>query len=195
VTANHWTEADRIAAVVRTGLVGRSAEAAFEDYVRLAADLLGVPIAAINLVAADRQWSVAKVGVEERSVPREVAFCAHVTEANDGLVVPDARIDARFATNPLVLGPPGIRFYAGIPLLFDGLPVGALCIIDTQPRRTLDEWQTKALEILAAQVSAQMLHRAVRGRTHMSHELMVIEKQLRALNEQLMGHVEDRPPG
>jgi GAF domain-containing protein len=44
-------------------------------------------------------------------------------------------MDGRFADNPYVTGCPGVRFYAGQPLILaNGSCVGTLCIIDTKPR-------------------------------------------------------------
>ncbi|MXP64736.1 PAS domain S-box protein [Roseomonas sp. M0104] len=158
-----WTEEERLAALYRTGLLDTSPEQVYDDLVRLAADLVGVPIAAVHLVAADRQWSKAEIGLGTRNIPRDIAFCPTAMLEAEGLVVPDATKDPRFASNPLVTGGPGIRFYAGMPLIFEGLPVGALCVIDSRPREGgLDARQRFALKTLAAQVSSQIaLRRAL----------------------------------
>ncbi|WP_277995999.1 MULTISPECIES: diguanylate cyclase [unclassified Rhizobium] len=71
---------------------------------------------------------------------RSVAFCDHTISLKMPLIVQDASVDARFKDNPLVTGEPKIRFYAGVPLSFDGeLFLGALCVIDTVPRIPSDE--------------------------------------------------------
>ncbi|MBP0495777.1 PAS domain-containing protein [Pararoseomonas indoligenes] len=161
-----------MAALHRTGLLDTPPEQAYEDLVRLAADLVGVPMAAVHLVAEDRQWGKAEVGLGTRDIPRDIAFCPTTMLEPDGLVVPDATKDPRFANNPLVTGGPGIRFYAGVPLMSEGLPIGALCVIDTVPHEAgLDERQRFALRALAAQVSSQIaLRRALAERDRVTAE-------------------------
>jgi signal transduction histidine kinase/CheY-like chemotaxis protein len=128
----------------------------FDDLVRLAADLVGMPMAAIHLIAEDRQWAKAEIGLDTREMPRSIAFCPLAMMSAASLVVPDATKDPRFATNPLVTGAPGIRFYAGMPLESEGLPIGALCVIDTTPHDGLSERQRFALKTIATQVNAQI---------------------------------------
>ncbi|PWC26429.1 PAS domain S-box protein [Teichococcus aestuarii] len=152
-----WTEKERLAALQRTGLLDTPPEQAYDDLVRLAAELIDVPMAAIHLIAEDRQWGKAEIGLGTRDIPRDIAFCPHAMLEPDGLVVPDATQDVRFAHNPLVTGTPGIRFYAGMPLFSEGLPVGALCVIDTVPHESaLSEKQRLVLKALAAQASSQI---------------------------------------
>jgi signal transduction histidine kinase len=75
------------------------------------------------------------------------------------MLVADAATDSRFRDNPLVLGEPRIRFYAGVPLgIREGVNLGTLCVIDRVPRE-LSESQTKALEALARQVSRNLAAR------------------------------------
>ena len=158
-----WTEEERLAAVYRSGLLDTPPEQAYDDLVRLAAEFVEVPMAGIHLVADDRQWTKAEIGLGTRDIPRNFAFCPIAMLDPDGLVVPDASKEPRFADNPSVIGGPGIRFYAGVPLISEGLPIGVLCVIDTVPHAAgLDERQRFALKALAAQASSQIaLRRAL----------------------------------
>jgi diguanylate cyclase (GGDEF)-like protein len=110
-------------------------EERFDRYTRMARRLLKVPIALISLVDDNRQWFKSCDGLEATETPRRVSFCGHAILRQDVLLVTDAVLDPRFADNPLVVGPPHIRFYAGVPLMSDkGSAIGTLCVIDTKPR-------------------------------------------------------------
>jgi diguanylate cyclase (GGDEF)-like protein len=84
-----------------------------------------------------------------------VSFCGHAILGNHIFLIEDATQDPRFADNPLVIGEPHIRFYAGCPLrAVNGRKLGTLCIIDRRPR-TLSEEDQEVLEDLAAMVERE----------------------------------------
>lgn len=144
-----FDEAERQAALDRTGLTRRGEVPDLQDIVELAATICGVPIALVSLVDGDRQFFKARIGLDATETPRDVSFCGHAILSSAAFVVPDASADPRFADNPLVTGPPHVRFYAGVPLQVDGChAVGTLCVIDTRPR-VLDERMQDGLERLA----------------------------------------------
>lgn len=142
-------EAERLAALIATGLLDSEHEAVFDAIVALAATICCVPMAAISLIDRDRQWFKASVGLNVGETPREDAFCAYTILSPQPLEVDDACADIRFRDNRLVLGEPHIRFYAGVPLTtVDGLALGALCVIDREPRQ-LDAQQWQSMQHLA----------------------------------------------
>jgi diguanylate cyclase (GGDEF)-like protein len=115
-----------------------------------------MPISLVSLVDRDRQWFLARHGLDASETPREMAFCAHAIVGDGVLMVPDARADERFATNPLVLNEPHIRFYAGAPLRSpEGHNLGTLCVIDQQPRR-LEAGQLNQLQTMADLVMREL---------------------------------------
>ncbi|MET0178919.1 MAG: MBL fold metallo-hydrolase [Novosphingobium sp.] len=128
-------EAERLAALHALGLLDTPAEERFDRLTRVAAALFDVPIALVSLVDANRQWFKSCVGTDISESSREMSFCAHAVVERDLLVIPDALRDDRFADNPVVSGPPYVRFYAGAPIyMADGHCAGTLCVIDGRPR-------------------------------------------------------------
>src|SRR5689334_3465942 len=146
-------EESRLTALHDLQVLDTGPEADFDDIVALASEICGAPISLVSLVDTERQWFKAKVGLDAEESEREVSFCAHAILGRDLMVVPDASADKRFADNPFVQTDPGVRFYAGAPLVTsEGNALGTLCVVDYRPHRlTLDE--TRALRALARQVS------------------------------------------
>ncbi|MCH9673541.1 MAG: diguanylate cyclase [Gammaproteobacteria bacterium] len=149
-------ETQRLAALHALKLLDTPPEERFDRITRLARRVFGVPIALVSLVDERRQWFKSAVGLERRETPREISFCTHAIRGEAVFVVPDASQDYRFANNPLVLGEPYVRFYAGYPLRSaDGSAVGTLCLIDAVPR-TMQSGDIDALEDLASLVEREL---------------------------------------
>ena len=149
-------ETARLAALRRYRILDTEPERAFDDLAHLASYICATPIALISLVDADRQWFKARHGTDLIQTSRAVSFCSHAIEQHGLFIVHDAWEDERFRDNPLVTGGPGVRFYAGAPLLTrEGDALGTLCVIDSVPR-TLTAPQREALDALRRQVEAQL---------------------------------------
>jgi phosphoribosyl 1,2-cyclic phosphodiesterase/CheY-like chemotaxis protein len=149
-------EVQRLHALLSLNVLDTPPEERFDRYTRIAAGLFDVPIALVSLVDRDRQWFKSRHGLDVAQTPRDAAFCAHAILDRTVLQVPDALQDSRFADNPLVTGPPRVRFYAGAPLVAaDGSRVGTLCLID-QRARELDAQQLALLRDLADLVEAEL---------------------------------------
>ncbi|MFB0699917.1 GGDEF domain-containing protein [Pseudomonas protegens] len=133
-------EALRIQTLRELNVLDTSPEERFDRLTRLAKRLFNVPIALVSLVDADRQWFKSCVGLDVSETSRDISFCGHAILGDQILTVPDAGLDERFHDNPLVVGAPGIRFYAGCPLtVTNGSKLGTLCLIDIKPRDLDDE--------------------------------------------------------
>lgn len=149
-------EAQRLATLRRLNILDTEPEERFDRLTRLARHLFRTPIALVSLIDQDRQWFKSCVGLEATETPRDISFCGHAILGSGIFLIPDARQDPRFADNPLVTGPPHIRFYAGCPLRSSsGHRLGTLCIIDTEPR-TLEAGDLQALADLAAMVEREL---------------------------------------
>lgn len=141
-------EAERINSLHSLGLLDSVPEARYDVITRLAKQIFDVPIALVSLVDAERQWFKSKQGVSVKETSREISFCGHAILQEEIFVVEDAAEDDRFADNPLVIGDPNIRFYAGCPVHApDGNRIGTLCLIDDKPR-TLDARQLQVMQSL-----------------------------------------------
>lgn len=128
-------EAVRLKKLDALGIVGTPREKKFNAVVELARTMFGAPVGLLSFISKDEQWLKAAVGLDVETTPRDVAFCNYTIAGNGPFVVHDALSDSRFSSNPLVVGDPNIRFYAGVPVGIEhGINLGALCVIDSKPR-------------------------------------------------------------
>jgi diguanylate cyclase (GGDEF)-like protein/PAS domain S-box-containing protein len=174
----HSDEQQRLASLLSLGILDTAAEEKFDCLTRAAALVCGMPISLVSLLDAQRQWFKSNYGLAPTTeTPRNVAFCAHAILGDNIFEVQDALTDPRFADNPLVIGDPGIRFYAGAPLvLSDGAHIGTLCVIGREPA-TLNALQREVLSNLArVAVLAMESHRIAIQRANS-------EARFRALSE------------
>jgi len=155
-------EIERLCALHALKVLDTPPEERFDRLVRLAHTLFNVPIALVSLVDTDRQWFKSCIGLSATETGRDISFCGHAILSKDVFCVPNALKDPRFADNPLVTGPPDIRFYAGAPLTINGTyRIGTLCIIDREPREFPPEQQAllrDLADIVQQQLELQFLY-------------------------------------
>lgn len=182
-------EHSRQALLEALGILDTAPEDDYTDLVRVAAAVCSVPTAMVSLVDDERQWFKARIGMEPQQTPREIAFCAHAILQPDAVMqVVDASVDARFSANPLVVDD-GVRFYAGAPVVVDGLPIGTVCVMDNGARE-LSDVQAEALQALARQAGRLMeLKRLARMLDIQRRERDWYERQLLAQNALVQAHV------
>jgi diguanylate cyclase (GGDEF)-like protein/PAS domain S-box-containing protein len=162
-------EQQRLASLRAYGVLDTPPDPRLDAITRVAAKVFRVPIALVSLVDEHRQWIKSAAGCipAGTETTRDIAFCAHaLLHPHQPLVVADATRDPRFANNPAVTEAPGIRFYAGVPLLgIDGYPLGTLCIIDTTSRVISSaELETLADFALAASAVLDLYRNAAEAR-------------------------------
>ncbi len=172
-------ESLRLAKLHDYGILDTLPESTYDDIAALAAQICQTPTALVSLVDTNRQWFKSRVGLEATETPRSMAFCTHTIQGVDVMVVEDTHDDPTFCKNPLVTGPPYIRFYAGAPLItHDGYALGSLCVLGYKPHRLTDA-QVQSLQVLSHQVVAQM-------------ELSYQRYQLELSNQHLEQRVKER---
>ena len=173
-------ELERLRALKSYEVLDTLSEKEYDHLTAIASEICGCSMSLISLIDDNRQWFKSSVGLGVSETPREFAFCAHaIHEPAKTLLVPDARLDERFHDNPLVTGDPHLAFYAGVPLVNeDGLPLGTLCVLDSEPK-SLTNAQLSALNALAAQVMALLeLRRSKRTLEGMLSRLEEKNKEL-----------------
>jgi diguanylate cyclase (GGDEF)-like protein len=175
-------EARRLTALHATRLLGSAPEEAFDRITRMAARLLDAPTALVSLVDQDVQWFKSRCGFEPAQTAREISFCGHAILEHEPLVVGDATQDPRFCDNPLVLGEPHVRFYAGVQLYsVDRMPIGTLCVLDTVPRR-LGAEELDILRDLARMVEQLIHHRQLAIAAQALHSQVLVDAANPELN-------------
>jgi anti-sigma regulatory factor (Ser/Thr protein kinase) len=186
-------ETVRLSALRHYRILDTEPERRFDDLALLASHICGTPMALITLVDEHRQWFKSRVGVSVTETSRAISFCAHTIEQQDLFIVSDTLQDDRFRENPLVMGEPYIRFYAGAPLVTpDGHALGTLCVIDNRSR-TLTADERAALDALRRQVESQLelrrnlidLNEALAARDHAEAEQATTMSELRAAHANL----------
>lgn len=180
-------ELARLEAVRATGLLDAAPTPAFDAITDLLSAACDVPIVLVTLVDEHRQFFPSHHGLPVSETPRDQAFCAHaITQPDRLMVVSDSHADPRFATNPLVTGPPFIRFYAGHPLSApSGHPLGTLCLIDRRPRELSPE-NERLIRHAARQVEELIAHATAR------HELAGRHAELVEQHAELEQAIEER---
>ena len=145
-------EEERLQRLMNFRVLDTPEEQEFHDIVELTAQVCHAPICLITLIDSHRQWFKAKVGLSVQETARDISFCTHAIHQDDIMEVEDTYKDERFFDNPLVVGEPYARFYAGMPLIAaSGHKLGTLAVLDTKPRKLKDN-ETFALRTLARQV-------------------------------------------
>ncbi|MDH3219006.1 MAG: sensor domain-containing diguanylate cyclase [Gammaproteobacteria bacterium] len=153
---NPANEKERLKELRSLDILDTSPEERFDRLTRMAKRVFGVDIALVSLVDENRQWFKSRAGLDACETGRDISFCGHAILGSEIFIIEDALQDERFHDNPLVTGPPNIRFYAGAPLRYmNGNKLGTLCIVDSKPR-TLDVADLEMLRDLAEMAESEL---------------------------------------
>ncbi|MUG97497.1 GAF domain-containing protein [Scytonema sp. UIC 10036] len=145
-------ETSRLKILYQYGILDTPDEADFDDLTKLAAQICQTPVALITFVDDNRQWFKSKFGVSLTESPLNSGFCPFVVQKGDELIIPDTLVNKKFAKNPVVVLPPHVRFYAGMPLITkEGYTLGTICVLDFIPRK-LTQLQIQTLQTLSRQI-------------------------------------------
>lgn len=176
-------EAQRLQALQALKLLDTAAEPRFDRLTRLVQQCLDCPIVLISLIDEQRQWFKSRQGLEACETPRDISFCGHAILTDQLFEISDARLDPRFADNPLVTAAPFIRFYAGAPLTINQQRIGTLCLIAPQPRQ-LTPQQRQNLRDFADAVEQEIIDRL---QEQAEQELKASRDQYQALVNNIPG--------
>jgi diguanylate cyclase (GGDEF)-like protein/PAS domain S-box-containing protein len=183
-------ESGRLNALSSYAILNTPPEAHFDHLTQLAASICEAPVAGIALVGEGRPWFKSVVGFDFRAIDLETPFCMYAIRGQGPFLVSDASKDRLFAEHPVVIGEPGVRFYAGVPLVApDGFALGTLAVMDRVPR-TLTDLQITALKTLAEQAMVQIelrRHRHVLQSVTAAHIQKQAELESVRLATRLMG--------
>ncbi|HEY4372836.1 MAG TPA: GAF domain-containing protein [Burkholderiales bacterium] len=151
------SEEERLAVLRDLRILDTAPDQRLDKLTALAANVFQCPIALVTLIDEHRQWFKSRQGIEGSETPREYAFCATTIQRPVPLIVLDATQDERFQANPYVTGEPGVRFYAGAPVIVDNAALGAVCVVDRQPHERVTDGEMDILRQLAALVAERIV--------------------------------------
>ena len=151
----HFDEAERLASLLRYGILDAEPDPAFTDFVAVALELCGAPIGAICLLENGALRFKAQIGISADDLNCDIRYCAHTILDSEIYIVEDLTADPLFSNSPIVTGEPNVRFYAGVPLMVGGDAIGALFVMDAMPR-TLTGAQGNALMRLKRTIETQL---------------------------------------
>lgn len=164
-------------------ILDSEAEQAYDDITYLASTICRTPISLVSFIDKDRQWFKSHRGTSLQQTSLDTSICAYLARDRQPMIVPDTMNDPRFRDMELMKGPPFIRFYAGVPLISpEGIGLGALCVIDLEPRLMTSE-QMQTLTALARQVVALMELRKSKSQFNDQQAKLVHNTKLASLGE------------
>lgn len=128
--------------------------------------MLDVPISLLDFAGAQTVIFRGPPGLDSVAIARAHVFIEQMPQEEQVFVVPDTSSDPRFDEHPLVVGPPFVRFFAGVRLYDAGRePFAVFCVMDTEPRifRAREMQTFEGLALMATDIhTLSQLERQVR---------------------------------
>jgi signal transduction histidine kinase len=136
----------------------------FKDLAKLAASVAGTPISLVNLIDSYTQWTISNYGLDLEQMPREDSVCQYTIKYDEKpFEIEDLSKDDRFKDKFYVKDDPSLRYYFGVPLVSDGLNIGALCILDREVKKLSPE-KEDLLRIIADEIVNRLkAYKAIEG--------------------------------
>jgi len=178
-------EKERLATLHAMKILDTPPEERFDRITRIATRIFDTPISTITLVDSNREWFKSVCGLDEKEGDRAISFCGHAMLSDDIFIILDTLEDERFKDNPMVVGPPHIRFYAGVPIFGPNeMHIGTFCIKDRKPRVEMSESEKQTLKDLASwaelELNAEELSKALKSIRRLKSEIQGLQKELEA---------------
>lgn len=149
-------EMDRLMGLSELDIDYTDHQVTFQDLAKLAAKVTGTKISLVNLIDSLTQWTISNYGLDIEQMLREDSVCQYTIMQTDHFVVDDLTADDRFKDKFYVTGGPMVKYYYGVPLkTSDGLHIGALCVLDQEPK-TLDPEKIELLKIIADEIVGRL---------------------------------------
>lgn len=161
----------RTAAVDASAVLDGHLRGALDTLAARAAEVFDVRFAVVSVLREEAEVVIGQnveapgePGAAAGPLPRASALCDPVVTADGVLVVDDTARDPLFADRAAIAQWEA-RFYAGAPLrTSDGLVLGALCLLDPEPR-TLAETERTLLADVAAEIASVIAGKDVAAET------------------------------
>lgn len=151
----------------------------FRDLAKLAASVAGTPISLVNLIDSYTQWTISNYGLDLEQMPREDSVCQYTIKYDEKpFEIEDLSNDDRFKDKFYVKDDPSLRYYYGVPLVSDGLNIGALCVLDKEVR-TLSPEKEELLRIIADEIVNRLKsYKAIEGLRNRVKEVQATQNKV-----------------
>jgi hypothetical protein len=176
------------AEIKKYDLLDKGEDEELNELLEIAAAICEAPFALITLSDGDQQYSIAKKGMDMRSVLLKDFFCVETLQSEKPIfTVHDALSDERFKDNVYVTGEPNIRFYIGAPLVTPrGTKIGTLCLMDKKSRKHSGD-KEHAVALIAKKVIRYLERRKLLLKQ--SKQIQFDQKRLRFLTDNVPGAI------